>query len=86
MFDVSMDTNTPEQKFNLTVSQRKHSATTTTSFGISADDEMDEDEEVATFTLGGPSQDTSGWEPFTVYYALKNGHMYALCPVLPFQR
>jgi hypothetical protein len=85
MFDVSMDTNTPEQKFNLSVSQRKHSATTT-SFSISADDELEEDEEVATFTLGGPSQDTSGWESFTVYYALKNGHMYALCPVLPFKR
>ncbi|CAO3591650.1 unnamed protein product [Absidia cylindrospora] len=85
MFDVSVDTNTPEQKFNLAVSQRKQSATTTTSFGISADDEMDEEEEVATFTLGGPSHDTSGWEPFTVYYALNNGHMYALCPVLPFK-
>ncbi|ORZ20684.1 hypothetical protein BCR42DRAFT_409282 [Absidia repens] len=84
MFDVSVDTNTPEQKFNLAVSQRKQ-PTTTTSFGISADDEMDEEEEVATFTLGGPSHDTSGWEPFTVYYALKNGHMYALCPVLPFK-
>ncbi|CAO3641666.1 unnamed protein product [Cunninghamella blakesleeana] len=44
---------------------------------------MDEGEEVVSFSLGETSQDTSNWEPFTLYYTLKNGLIYAICPVLP---
>jgi hypothetical protein len=88
IFDVATNIDTPEQIFDLAATQRKQATMTTSSrqFGISADDEMEENEEVASFDLGGISLDTSKWEPFTVYYALKNGHIYALCPVLPYKR
>ncbi|KAI8384616.1 uncharacterized protein BYT42DRAFT_563086 [Radiomyces spectabilis] len=84
MFDVSADIEEPEQSFDLSPSQPKNDLPPQR--GISLDDDLDDDEEqVATFALGGESKDDSGWEPFTVFYALRNGHMYALCPVLPFK-
>ncbi|KAI8078740.1 uncharacterized protein BX664DRAFT_389129 [Halteromyces radiatus] len=82
MFDVSTNIDDPEQQFDLTSSQRKSSSKIQQT-SITVDDEMEQDEEVSTFALGGISHDSSGWEPFTVYYTLENGHMYALCPVLP---
>ncbi|ORX57000.1 hypothetical protein DM01DRAFT_1239881 [Hesseltinella vesiculosa] len=80
MFDISADVNSPEQLFDLSVVSRKKKPQAMT---ISCEDEMDDRDQIATFTLGGPSEDTSGWEPLTVYYASTDGHLYALCPVLP---
>lgn len=57
-----------------------------TRIGFSVDDdEENSDEDAVTFTLGGSSKDKSGWEPFTVFYALRSGHIYSLCPVIPFR-
>lgn len=43
-------------------------------------------ETAVTFSIGGTSHDQNGWEPFTIYYALRNGQIYMLCPVIPFKR
>ncbi|KAI9317468.1 hypothetical protein BX666DRAFT_1937523 [Dichotomocladium elegans] len=86
MFDVSGNIDEAEQSFDLSPSQRRTSETSRRqSYAISLDDELDMDEEAVTFALGGKSEKESGWEPFTVYYALRNGHIYALCPVLPYK-
>ncbi|KAI8064426.1 hypothetical protein BC940DRAFT_306224 [Gongronella butleri] len=79
MFDVNDDINTPEQWFDLAVASSKK----TIAYGFSADEGLEEQDQVASFTLGGCSKDTSAWEPLTVYYTLTNGRMHALCPVLP---
>ncbi|KAG0769289.1 hypothetical protein G6F33_003810 [Rhizopus arrhizus] len=42
-------------------------------------------ETAVTFSIGGTSHDQNGWEPFTIYYALRNGQIYMLCPVIPFK-
>lgn len=86
MFNVINDPEAPEQTFDLSPVQRKRNNNSRPSRGIIVDDEMDADEEAVTFTLGGSSYKNSRYEPFTVYYALRNGHLYALCPVLPFNR
>lgn len=85
MFDVSESVDEPEQTFDLCPTQRKASNATQRG-GISLVDELDSDEEVVTFTVGGNSQNDSGWEPFNIYYALRNGHIYALSPVIPYKR
>ncbi|KAI9307823.1 hypothetical protein BJ944DRAFT_247092 [Cunninghamella echinulata] len=81
IFDISRDVNDAEQLFDLASSQRK----TVPKVGIHALDVINDDEEVVSYSLGGISHDTSGWETFTLYYTLKNGLIYALCPVLPFR-
>ncbi|KAG0171462.1 hypothetical protein DFQ28_005138 [Apophysomyces sp. BC1034] len=83
MFDISSDIESPEQVFDLAPSQRKR--VPAPKRGVFFTDDLDTDEEAVSFSLGGPSKDDSGWEPFTVYYALRAGHIYALCPVLPFK-
>ena len=87
MFDVSGNLNEPEQLFDLTptfgntiFTKRRPSR------GISVDDDLGSEEEAVTFTVGGKSEKESAWEPFTVYFALRNGDTYALCPVLPHNR
>ncbi|KAI9250051.1 nucleoporin Nup88 [Sporodiniella umbellata] len=77
IYDVSMDIEEPEQSFELstTKSSNKEENKHTLASGHN----------VATFTLGGQSQEQSYWEPFTVYYALCNGDMYSICPVIPFE-
>lgn len=84
IFDISVDIEEPEQSFDLSPAEKP---TTEKSRGFSFDDTEDNGEEDAvTFSLGGPSQDQSGWETFTVFYALRSGHIYALCPVIPYRR
>ncbi|KAI8647071.1 hypothetical protein BD408DRAFT_479486 [Parasitella parasitica] len=87
IFDVSNDIENPEQSFDLSPLEQKPSTTPPIQrIGFSIDDDSDNsDEDVVTFTLGGPSKDKSGWEPFTVFYALRGGHIYSLCPVIPFR-
>ncbi|CEP12760.1 hypothetical protein [Parasitella parasitica] len=87
IFDVSNDIETPEQSFDLSPSEQKPSiAPPTQRIGFSFDDDDDNaDEDAVTFALGGPSKDNSGWEPFTIFYALRGGHIYSLCPVIPFR-
>ncbi|KAG2224544.1 hypothetical protein INT45_004389 [Circinella minor] len=84
LFDVSGNINEPEQLFDLTptfgntiFTKRRPRR------GISVDDDLGSEEEAVTFTVGGKSEKESAWEPFTVYFALRNGDIYALCPVLP---
>lgn len=85
MFDVSGNIDEAEQTFDLAPAHAKDKSSMEPVRGIVLDDDLDPDEDVVTFTLGGNSQDGRNWEPFTVYYALRNGHIYALCPVLPYK-
>jgi hypothetical protein len=85
IYNVSSDLEEPEQLFDLSpVEQTQKSGKT--QGGFSFDDEDNADEDAVTFTLGGMSKDQSGWEPFTVFYALRSGHVYSLCPVIPYRR
>ncbi|KAI9498516.1 hypothetical protein BDB00DRAFT_867663 [Zychaea mexicana] len=84
MFDVSGNIDEPEQLYDLSPSFQNSAASRRPSRGITLDDGLGMEEEAVTFTLGGKSEEGSAWEPFTVYFALRNGHTYALCPVLPF--
>lgn len=86
MFDVSGNIDEAEQTFDLAPAHSKDKSSMEPVRGIILDDDLDPDEDVVTFTLGGKSEDGRNWEPFTVYYALRNGHLYALCPVLPYKR
>lgn len=87
IFDVSNNIEQPEQSFDLSPLERKSTTVSPIQrIGFSIDnDEENSDEDAVTFTLGGSSKDKSGWEPFTVFYALRNGHIYSLCPVIPFR-
>lgn len=83
IFDISVDIEEPEQSFDLSPADN---AVVEKSRGFSFNnDEDDGEEDAVTFSLGGPSQDGSGWETFTVFYALRSGHIYALCPVIPYR-
>lgn len=82
-----MDIEEPEQCFDLSpVQQKTPDQKNKSKIGFSFDDEDNSDEDAVSFSLGGASKDTSGWESFTVFYSLRNGHMYALCPVIPNRR
>ncbi|KAI7879763.1 hypothetical protein K492DRAFT_208027 [Lichtheimia hyalospora FSU 10163] len=85
MFDVSGNIDEAEQTFDLAPAHAKDKSSMGPVRGIILDDDLDSDEDVVTFTLGGKSEEGMNWEPFTVYYALRNGHLYALCPVLPYK-
>ncbi|KAG1086183.1 hypothetical protein G6F42_021092 [Rhizopus arrhizus] len=86
IFDISCDIEVPEQSFDLSPLDLVTITQPIKRLGsITVDDQDNSDEDVVSFTLGGPSKDKSGWEPFTVFYVLRNGHMYSLCPVIPFR-
>ncbi|KAI7870947.1 hypothetical protein BDF14DRAFT_1719723 [Spinellus fusiger] len=80
MFNISKDIEEPEQCFDLSPGRRKKS--TKVARGIRFDDDLGPEEDTVSFSLG-TSGNEDGWESFTVYYAQRNGHVYALCPVLP---
>ncbi|KAI8336018.1 hypothetical protein BD560DRAFT_360066 [Blakeslea trispora] len=82
IFDVSVDINEPEQSFDL--SPAIQTPKNQSKMGFSLDDD-NTDEDAVAFTLGSNSTATSGWETFTVFYTLRSGHLYALCPVIPYQ-
>ncbi|KAI9338861.1 hypothetical protein BD770DRAFT_331269 [Pilaira anomala] len=84
MFDISKDIEEAEQSFDLSPIEQPKKKTHQGGFSLDDDDDSGE-EDAVTFSLGGTSQDESGWEPFTVFYALRNGHMYSLCPVIPYK-
>lgn len=69
-----MDLDEPEQYFDLSPVKG----------GASSNGATNND--VVSFALGGVSKDQSGWEPFSVFYTLRNGDIYALSPVLPYRR
>lgn len=50
----------------------------------------DQEARVLSFTIGSPPTSTipsdCGWEAFTLYYALPDGFVYSICPVLPHDR
>ncbi|KAL0088539.1 hypothetical protein J3Q64DRAFT_1875667 [Phycomyces blakesleeanus] len=81
MFDVSKDIEEAEQSFDLSPLSRKKPSKFK---GFSFSEYMGPSEEAVSFSLGGDSNKDGGWEAFTVYFALRNGHVYALCPVLPY--
>lgn len=83
IFDISVDIEEPEQTFDLSPNEKSEK---NSQGGFSFDDDESGEEDAVTFSLGNISQDTSGWEPFTVFYALRSGHIYALCPVIPYKR
>ncbi|GAN03513.1 conserved hypothetical protein [Mucor ambiguus] len=86
IFDISCDIEVPEQSFDLSPLDLVTITQPIKRLGsFNVDDQDNSDEDVVSFTLGGLSKDKSGWEPFTVFYALRNGHMYSLCPVIPFR-
>ncbi|GAA5817570.1 hypothetical protein MFLAVUS_011118 [Mucor flavus] len=85
MFDISKDIDEPEQEFDLSpVSTQKQVTNTRGGFSFD-DDDHDGEEDAVTFSVGGTSQDQSGWEPFTIFYGLRNGHLYSICPVIPYK-
>lgn len=86
MFDISVDIEEPEQFFDLSPVQIKKEDKNKPKVGFSFEDDDNTDEDAVSFSLGGISKDSSGWEPFTVFYTLRNGHIYALCPVVPYRR
>ncbi|KAI8098102.1 uncharacterized protein B0P05DRAFT_523460 [Gilbertella persicaria] len=81
IFDVSADIDEPEQSFDLSPAIQTSNEP---KVGFSLDED-DSSEDAVTFSLGGSSKNTSGWEPFTVFYALRSGHIYSLCPVIPYR-
>ncbi|EIE79701.1 hypothetical protein RO3G_04406 [Rhizopus delemar RA 99-880] len=83
IFNVGVDIEEPEQSFDLSPVESKSGLKSHRGFSFE-DDDMNGYEDAVTFSLGGVSHEQSGWEPFTIHYALRNGHMYALCPVIPF--
>lgn len=85
IYNVSSDLEEPEQLFDLSPVEQKSESDGKVG-GLSFIDEDSADEDAVTFTLGGTSKDQSGWEPFTVFYALRSGHVYSLCPVIPYRR
>ncbi|KAI9022257.1 hypothetical protein CLU79DRAFT_751858 [Phycomyces nitens] len=74
MFDICKNYDKPEKSFDLSPLQ------STTKNLVS---DFNDTAKVTSFTTGGPSSDSNQWEPLTVYFTLDNGHIYALCPVLP---
>lgn len=85
MFNISEDIDEPEQVFDLSpVSAQKQVTSTRGGFSFD-DDDHDGEEDAVTFSVGGTSQDQSGWEPFTIFYGLRNGHLYSICPVIPYK-
>jgi hypothetical protein len=85
MFNIGDDISEPEQTFDLSPADKTN--TTRNTGGISLDDDDDDDEDAVAFSFSGKqSEKDNGWESFTMYYALRNGHMYALCPVIPYTR
>ncbi|KAG1450550.1 hypothetical protein G6F56_008317 [Rhizopus delemar] len=86
IFDMSTDIEEPEQSFDLSPIENNSETNTDLNRGFSFQEkDVNGYEDAVTFSLGGNSQEQSGWEPFTVYYALRNGHIYSICPVIPFQ-
>lgn len=84
IFDVGVNADQEEQKFDLSPTPRGR---TSAGCGFSPDDDFDEQEEAVSFVLGKPNgNDDGSWESFTVYYTLRNGHIYAMCPILPCRR
>ena len=87
IFDASTDIDEPEQTFDLSPVKKSPSRSVTPGRGLTfEDDDVNGYEDAVTFSLGGKSHKQSGWEPFSIFYALRSGHMYALCPVIPFRR
>ena len=84
IFDVSVDISEPEQSFDLSPAIQKPKDQP--KIGFSLDDDDNTDEDAFAFTLGNASTATSGWESFTIFYTLRSGHIYALCPVIPYRR
>ncbi|CEI94981.1 hypothetical protein RMCBS344292_09182 [Rhizopus microsporus] len=86
IFDASTDIDEPEQTFDLSPVKKSPSRSVTPGRGFTfEDDDVNGYEDAVTFSLGGKSHKQSGWEPFSIFYALRSGHMYALCPVIPFR-
>ncbi|OBZ88612.1 Nucleoporin nup82 [Choanephora cucurbitarum] len=83
IFDVSVDISEPEQSFDLSPAIQKPKDQP--KIGFSLDDDDNTDEDAVAFTLGNASTATSGWESFTIFYTLRSGHIYALCPVIPYR-
>lgn len=84
---MSVDIGEPEQSFDLSPNVSTPVKEQQQRQGFSIDDQDSGDEDAVTFSIGaGLSQDQSGWEPFTVFYALRSGHLYSLCPVIPYRR
>lgn len=87
IFNIGVDIEQPEQSFDLSPAEGNESIGVSLGRGFTfEDDDVNGYEDVVAFSLGGSSHEGSGWEPFTIHYALRNGHMYALCPVIPFGR
>ncbi|RCI05659.1 hypothetical protein CU098_011899 [Rhizopus stolonifer] len=85
IFNIGVDIEQPEQSFDLSPAEGNESIGVSLGRGFTfEDDDVNGYEDVVAFSLGGSSHEGSGWEPFTTHYALRNGHMYALCPVIPF--
>jgi nucleoporin NUP82 len=71
-YDISVDAEEPVQVISFVPDRRRLSK------AFNAVDSAER--EVASFTLGKGKAD---WGPLTIYAAMKNGDVYAVCPYMP---
>jgi len=85
MFDLSKDLDEPEQAFDLSPAADRVVYKPSKGYSYSAADVADEREDAVSFCFGDADELTNGWEPFSIFFVLRNGHIYVLCPVLPYR-
>jgi nucleoporin NUP82 len=85
MYDLSQDLEEPEQSFDISPATTRFVHKSTKKFSYSAEDIADDREDAVSFCFGDADEATNGWEAFSIFYVLRNGHIYVLCPVLPYK-
>ncbi|KAM3586599.1 hypothetical protein VKS41_001666 [Umbelopsis sp. WA50703] len=85
MFDLAKDLDEPEQLFDLSPAVNRFISKPAKKFSYSAADIADDREDAVSFCFGDSNETTNGWEAFSIFYVLRNGHIYVLCPVLPYK-
>lgn len=85
MFDLAKDLDEPEQLFDLSPATNRFVSKPTKKFSYSAADIADDREDAVSFCFGDSTETTNGWEAFSIFYVLRNGHIYVICPILPYK-
>ncbi|CAO3657884.1 unnamed protein product [Umbelopsis ramanniana] len=85
MYNLGHDLEEPEQSFDISPATIRFVHKSTKKFSYSAEDIADDREDAVSFCFGDADEATNGWEAFSIFYVLRNGHIYVLCPVLPYK-
>lgn len=85
MYNLGHDLEEPEQSFDISPATTRFVHKSTKKFSYSAEDIADDREDAVSFCFGDADEATNGWEAFSIFYVLRNGHIYVLCPVLPYK-